>query len=398
MSEIRPFPALIPNREWLEDLPGATDSAGGTDRFQQLKMLLEPRAESLSDNRDLSGHLRGLNDLIAKGSYCSTAHNGFYIYERESDFGSQTGIWALTSLDDLKNGKIITHEHTLSEHEARLKKYREDVGIEGTPVLLTYRREPRLSALIERKVLHKPDLACFYKGSLHRIWMVSDEQSISEFQEIFKDIPSVYVADGHHRLAAAAAMQESAPQWITTLYVTAGQLRCREFHKMVVPHQLIPKDQLIQALGRHFHIAEAANNAPIRPENKGTFGLRHEGRWYRLKLKERPEANNALPDVSFLQSEVLEPLFGIEDPRKDSRLTSWHPEQWDDMLSFCSANPGSVLFTLYPMSTGELIEQAEMQAILPPKSTYIEPKMPFGLLLYSHNYHKINQEGVACHA
>lgn len=398
MSEIKPFRALVPNPEWFENLLNPQAPAVGLEALTGLKMLLEPGDDSLLDNLDLCRYHLHLNDLQQERKYTLTDRPGIYIYERESDFGSQTGIWTLTNLRDLTTGKIIIHEHTLTTHETRIKNYRQHVGIEGSPVLLTYPRESSLSNLIEKKVLHSPDLNIFHKDSRHKIWAVYDTETIDQFQKIFADIPSVYVADGHHRLAAAASMQNLAPQWITTLYVTTGQLRCREFHKIVIPERPVSKELLCNSIAEFFDIERTDGNMPVKPNCKGTFGLRHDGLWYKLILKEQYDQGRMIPDVSFLQAEVLERMFGISDPKVDLRLSSWHPEQWDEMISSSDAEPHSVLFTLHPMTASELIQQAEMKAALPPKSTYIEPKVPFGLLLFSHKILQNSQKGVVCNA
>jgi uncharacterized protein (DUF1015 family) len=392
MSRIKPFNAVRPNDGWYKDLLGVTGSS--RDKIGLLKKLLEPRGEEAEENWKLKKYLYSLETLLHGGNYVIDESPAVYIYERESSAGSQFGIWVLTSLQDLKDGKILKHEETLSRHEKRLQRYREEVGLEGGPVLLTYHRQPEINSLIEKSVKCVPDTDFFYEGSHHRLWSIKDEVSIAAFQAAFAKLENVYVADGHHRLASAAAMHSISPQWITTLYISAGQLSCSAFHRMILPDIKFSDSDFLNSINQYFYISVISANNPFVPSVSHSIGLFYKQQWYLLQLKEELTPLMAEPDVRILQDKIFEPVFGIKDPRTDPQLLSWPANQWKEMLESSKGNPRLILFTLYPLSINELLQQAEKQAVLPPKSTYIEPKVPYGLLLHNDKIIKKNMKGI----
>jgi uncharacterized protein (DUF1015 family) len=392
MSRIKPFNALRPNEGWYKDLLGIT--GGSPDKIGLLKKLLEPRGEKAEENWKLKKYLYSLETLLHGGNYVVDESPAVYIYERESSAGSQFGIWVLTSLQDLEDGKILKHEETLLRHEERLQMYREEVGLEGSPVLLTYHRQPEISLLIEKSAKCTPDANFLYEGSHHRLWSVTDKDSIAAFQMAFAKLENVYVADGHHRLASAAAMHRISAQWITTLYISAGQLSCNAFHKMILPNIGFSDSDFLKTIDQHFRVSIISVNKAFVPSANHSLGLFYKQQWYLLELRKEQQVLMEEPDVRILQDKILEPIFGIRDPRTDPQLISWPENQWNKMLESSNANAGIILFTLYPLHIDELIKQAEKQAALPPKSTYIEPKVPYGLLVYMNSNTKKNMKGI----
>lgn len=391
MSTIRPFNAIRPNEGWYEDLLGITN--GRQDKISLLKKALEPRGETGAESWKLQKHLLSLETLLQSGNYFVEEDCSMYVYERESTSGSQFGVWVLTSLQDLEDGKILKHEETLSGHEERLRMYRKEVGLEGSPVLLTYRRQPEISLLIENSAKCSPEIDFFYEGSQHRLWVVRDETLIIAFQAAFAKLEKVYVADGHHRLASAAGLHHIDPQWITTLYVSAGQLSCSSFHRMVLATNQFSATDFLKAVNQYFFVTIIKENHPFLPPINHSLGMRYKDQWYQLELKEEFVQLTEEPDVRILQDKILEPIFGIKDPRTDPQLISWPASQWDEMLEY-GAKSEAILFTLYPMSVSELIRQAEKYAVLPPKSTYIEPKVPYGLLLHNDKITNQRKKGI----
>lgn len=390
MSTIRPFHAIRPNEGWYEDLLGIT--GGRQDKISLLKKLLEPRGETAAESWKLKKHLLSLERLMQRGNYFVEECCSMYVYERQSASGSQFGIWVLTSLQDLEDGKILKHEETLSGHEERLRMYRKEVGLEASPVLLTYRRQPDISLLIENSAKCTPEIDFFYEGSQHRLWGVRDKASIIAFQTAFSNLEKVYVADGHHRLASAAGLHQIDPQWITTLYVSAGQLSCSAFHRMVIPDNQFSEADFLKTVNQYFVVTITEGNHPFLPFISHSLGMRYKDQWYQLDLKEELLPLTEEPDVRILQDKILEPIFGIKDPRTDPQLISWPASQWDEMLAYRDSEV--ILFTLYPMSVSELIQQAEKHMVLPPKSTYLEPKVPYGLLLHNNKITNQIKKGI----
>jgi uncharacterized protein (DUF1015 family) len=195
-------------------------------------------------------------------------------------------------------------------------------------------------------------------------------------KKAFAGIDTVYLADGHHRLASAGSGQ------ISTLYLSTDQLRISAFHRVVVPSQEIDQVQLFKYLNQHFFMSEAWNNHAILPAERHKMGMLINGSWYHLVAK------NGLADrvdAALLQDLVLAPVFGIADPATDPRLKCLGGKgALTELLTFCNADPAAIAFTLAPLSIKELIRVADAGEVLPPKSSWIDPKVPYGLLLY-HN-------------
>ncbi len=325
-----------------------------------------------------------LQQLLEKGSCTTDEQPAIFIYEQDTSLGSQTGVWVLTDVQDMEDGKIIIHEHTLAENEDKIRIQRENTGVEGSPILLTYQPVAAINRLIGTITSSYPPEAFYENQQYHRIWKVTAPDFIRQFREAFLKLDKVYLADGHHRLAAALQHHKKEKQWISTLYVSTEQIRISAFHRLVVPNEFLDEELLFKTLKQTFEVIHVSDNAPYLPDEPHHLGLFYAGNWYKLSLKPEREQLKDEPDVCILQEQVLKPLFDLQDPRNDTRLSSFGPDQgWPALLYELSAEPFSVAFTLYPMDIDQLIAQAEKKASLPPKSTWIEPKIPFGLLVYS---------------
>lgn len=385
MATIQPFKAIRPSAAVLHNLvfQDMNHTAPQDTELSLLKHKLEPGSREDQDSKTLDNCSNYLHRLLASGQYKQEESPAIYIYETTQGSESQTGIWALTDLEDSKKGCIITHEHTFSENEEQIKAYREQVGLEGTPILLTYHPQQDINDLIEIvKITHVPE-CIYHQRQYHRIWKITLDTLINQFQSAFQKLGSVYVADGHHRLAAALALHQNKQQWISSLYIPTSTLKIKPFHRMVIPESEIQESLLIAAVSKYYFMSAIPNNRPYCPDQKNRMGLYSKGTWYQLDLKKEIGQLENTPDVRILQEKILAPVFGIDDPRTDTRLFSFPAEEgWKELLSRLSENTVPVAFTLFPMTAGQLVEQAESHAVLPPKSTWIEPKVPFGLLMY----------------
>jgi len=386
MARIKPFVALLPDSTWLDQMlvqgmqnPGHLAS----DPLLAVQSLLEPGQRS-GQGLHATKYRESMRALLLSNSYKIADGAAFYLYEQESVRGSQFGIWTLTSLDDLAQGRLLTHEETLPERSGDLKAYRAVVGLEGRPVLLTYERDQAINGLIEAVAGRKPLLDFSYQQFNHRLWSIFDAHTIAELQEAFRRLDRVYVADGHHRLSAAARVHEFRPQWISALYVTAGQLRSREFNRTVLPGLPLGSEVFFEHLHKYGFTTALPENRAFVPETEKRFGVCFQGRWHQYDLKPEFLKQN-LPDVSFLQEYILGPLFGIRDPRTDAQLRCWPASEWEQMLAFSKQHEDAVVFSCRALSAQQLMKVADQRLNLPPKSTYMEPKIPYGLLICDHH-------------
>ncbi|HEY4197078.1 MAG TPA: DUF1015 family protein, partial [Mucilaginibacter sp.] len=226
-----------------------------------------------------------------------------------------------------------------------------------------------------------------------RIWKIEDPQVQQQLIDAFANIPTAYLADGHHRIESSAILAEEQKlaelpvfDRISSLYMATDQLRIEEYDRVVIPTASIDKSRLFKQLEQHFEIQPSKQI--VQPKATHCLGLYFAGKWYSLIAKPHTYINKsaaAILDASILQETVLAPVFGIEDPKTDQRLKCAGGEKaMEEIETILKASPDAIAFTLCPLSVEQLIAVADAGEILPPKSTWIVPKIPYALLLHQH--------------
>lgn len=384
MSRIKAFRAIRPSPLFAselicEDVPGDTC----------LKSKLEPGGKSGSaggaDQETFQEVRHILQNLLEKEILQEESEPAIYIYEVSRPGIRQTGIWAVTSLKDYTDGIIKTHEYTLPSVETRLRNYREQVGLEGSPILLTYRPDERIDRLIANTKKQEQASVTVHNGSTHRLWKITEAPAIHELLSAFEQIETAYLADGHHRLfAAVISAAGKGDGFINSLYIPSDQLRIREYDRVVIPDKAVDTNVLFEKISPFFQISPAAGNGLVRPGRRNQLGMYCNGRWYHLDVlpgESSPVADR--PDAAVLQEKILEPVWDIKDPGSDRRLHYFGGDSATQALQeYLAGHPEALAFTLYPVTVGQLIAIADKGEIMPPKSTWIDPKAPYGLLMY----------------
>lgn len=398
MATIYPFSPIRPNPLFAGHLvfakPQAESISGDFCRLgglQPLKDLLELPARLRPETAE--GQAKActaindtLDDLLNREQLWQEKHPGIYIYEVSHYGYSQTGIWCLTDIRDYQNGHIKRHELTLVDSIRRLTNYRAHTGLEGSPVLLTYYGEPEIDSLIA-KAKKKPASAVFGNAEgFHRLWLMSDAAEISKLQTLFAGLPAVYLADGHHRLEAAATA--ATPHPVSSLYMATDQLRIEAYHRIVLPEKEIHKECLFREVSKSFYIRESTGNAAVLPDTEHCLGMCLENEWYHLRAKASTymdrKAAEAI-DAALLQDYLLEPVFAIEDPQSDQRLLhAGGPKAMEEIKRLQLTHRDAIIFTLPALAVNGIIRAAEAGYVLPPKSTWVIPKIPYGLLIQKH--------------
>jgi uncharacterized protein (DUF1015 family) len=402
MARIQPFRAIRPNQQFADQLvltkPQTASVAG--EALPPLKTILETGARLRPETGEGQAAAFGeinetLAALIANEMLIPEENPGIYIYEVETSAGKQTGIWAATNLADYIDGTIKTHELTFGDSVRRLKNYREATGLEGSPVLLTYQPDQGVNTIIARAKSGLHTTLGNHFG-VHRLWKIEDETQIRQLIKIFERIKTVYLADGHHRSDSATQLAEAQRQsnskvfgTLSSLYMATDELRIEAYDRVVIPAQPINPAELLKKLLPHFYIQDGIKGQSIQPHERHRFGLYISGNWYHLLAKPHTYQNrNAVQsiDAAILQDLVLDKIFGITDPKSDPRLKcAGGSKAMDEIQALLTRHPEAIAFTLRPLAIDELIAVADAGDILPPKSTWIDPKVPYGLLL---NHHK----------
>ena len=356
------------------------DMRGHPTMVTSLKSILEP---NLDDTGSLGHYHAAFQRLMQEEYFQTDSKPALYIYENYHVNGVQRGIWALTKVNDSTMKNIIQHEQTIIEHQNKIKRYREEVGIEGEPILLTYHSRPDINQLIEQVMTSGQPEYYFHESILHQLWKVTSTSAIAAIEYAFSTVDKLYVADGHHRLAAALSLQHQSEQWVSTLYISKDQLRIKEFNRLIITETDIEVQKLFELLYKYFTVIASIDNLPYRPDDHHEMGMCLAGNWYQLVLKSDQFTMQQKVDAVILQDYILEPFFKITDPRHDPRLETLDPiTGWAKLITGIKEYPFAVAFTLFPMTADQLIACADQQETLPPKSTWIEPKIPYGLLLY----------------
>lgn len=338
-----------------------------------------------------------LQERIADGSFVQDDSPCYYLYEQVMNGRSQTGIVACASIDDYLDNTIKKHENTRADKEQDRIRHVDTCNMQTGPIFLTYRRNDVLSGIIE-EVKERPAVCDFVSedGISHRVWVIEDEETITAIYEEFALIPSIYIADGHHRCASAVKVglkrREEHPDctgdeefnFFLAVLFQAEELRIMDYNRVVRDLNGLDTEAFLQQVSENFLMTKLGKE-PCHPEEKGTFGMYLEDNWYRLEAKAEIRSEDAVKglDVSLLQDYLLEPVLGIRDPKTDKRIDFVGGIRGLEELERRVHADMKVAFSMYPTSIGELADVADAGKLMPPKSTWFEPKLRSGLFLHS---------------
>lgn len=329
-------------------------------------------------------------------------HPVFYLYEIQSKGQTFTGIIAGTSVKDYQNNVIKKHEDTLQYRVELFKDYLHQTNFNTEPVLITYPDSVEINTFIALRKQSKP----VYEYSTtnkekHTLWKIDTQSEVDWLQEHFENIPNLYIADGHHRSASAELLYEQDKHlgnenlnYFMSFLIAESNVKIYEFNRLIRDLNGLSKDTFIKKLSEHFVIV-AKNQEIWKPQNKFEFGMYLDGSFYALFYKhQNTELSNRAEsrlgesildnlDAQILYDKVLFPLLGIEDLRNDERI-DYIPGKLSISLIKDLIDEGEfeVGFMLYPSDINEIKALADNNLIMPPKSTYIEPKFRSGLVVY----------------
>lgn len=339
-----------------------------------------------------------LQARISDGSFVQDETPCYYLYEQVMGGRSQTGIVACASIDDYLNEVIKKHENTRADKELDRIHHVDICNMQTGPIFLAYRDNAELKEIIRRHKASEP--VCDFiseDGIVHRVWVIKDMKSVSEIQAAFSNIPSVYIADGHHRCASAVKVgikrRESKETYtgdeefnfFLSVLFPDSELKILDYNRVVFDLGGLSKEDFLDQVQEKFAVCTLRGSAPYAPEAKGTFGMYLEGKWYKLTAKEELLSDDPVKglDVSILQDNLLSPILGIKDPKTDKRIDFVGGIRGlQELVRRCEEVPGSIAFSMYPTSIEELFAVADAGRLMPPKSTWFEPKLRSGLFLH----------------
>ena len=395
MARIRPFAALRPKPELASricELPyDVMSSAEAREiaRDNPLSFLHVSKPEidlpeeiNLYDPAVYEKGRENFQRLIAQGALRQDDRRHFYLYRQVMGNHSQTGLVAVASCEDYLNNVIKKHELTRVDKEDDRVRHIETLNSQTGPVFLTYRAEASIDALIQQRTQETPAVDfTAADGVRHTAWVIEDEPSKGSLEEAFAKIPFLYIADGHHRSAAAARVYQSRrgageSAWFLSVIFPHNQMQILPYNRVLKDLNGMTASDLLRKLDSIFVLHPDASPAPSR---KHELSLYLDGRWHRLTF--RPHFVSTKDpieklDVTLLQKYVLGPLFGVEDPRTSKRINFVGGIRGTGELEkLVQSGEYACAFSMFPTSIEDLMTIADAGGIMPPKSTWFEPKL-----------------------
>ena len=340
-----------------------------------------------------------LQKMEDDGIYAQDAQPCFYIYRQTMNGRSQTGLVGCASIDDYINNVIKKHELTRADKEADRIRHVDTCNANTGPIFLCYRENAQIGAIInDWKASHTPVYDFVTDGGVgNTVWVVDDEATVSTLTKLFDTTGSFYIADGHHRCASAVhvGQQRRAENpdfdgteefnFFLAVLFPQQELAIMDYNRVIADLNGYTEAQFLEKIAEKF-VVEDAPQSPYKPEYKHTFGMLLDGTWYKLTAKDGTfdEADPVLSlDVSILQNNCIAPIFGIEDPRTDKRIDFVGGIRGLKELERRCNTDMRLAFSMYPTSLEELMAIADAGRVMPPKSTWFEPKLLSGLFIHN---------------
>lgn len=405
MATIAPFTALRPQAQFARQVASPPYDVLNSKEAKELtrgnpnSFLHITKAEiDLPEDTDVHNQevyekaKENLNAFIQRDVLFRENKPCFYIYRLVMKGKSQTGLVCVSSLDDYENGVIKKHEYTRPEKELDRINHIAVTGAQTGNVFLAYNNVDALDVLIEKWQTDKKPVYDFVTddGIGHTIWVINDDKTIATIIQLFSEkVASTYIADGHHRAASAAKVRttaagdtEGAHYFLTTLF-PASQLRIMDYNRVVKDLNGLSKEAFLQQVSEKFTVTESSTQ--VTPRQLHEFGMYMDRRWYILEAKPGSYSDDPVGvlDVTILQDNLLEPVLGIADPRTDTGIDFVGGIRGlAELEKRVDSGEMQVAFSLFPVSIQQLINIADSGMVMPPKSTWFEPKLRDGLLTH----------------
>lgn len=409
MSTIRPFKGIRPAAGLAASIAALpydvynSSEAREIVRENPLSFLKIDRAETLlPEGTDIYSPevyqtaRHTLDAMISDGSFIQDDTECYYIYALTMNGRTQTGLACCAAIDDYMNGVILKHENTLAAKEEDRVHHVDACSAQTGPIFLAYRPCAALRQIIS-DVKTAPALYDFTSddGVRHQVWKIDSREYIDNISQLFGEIPHLYIADGHHRAASAVRVgkmrraadpgstgEEEYNYFLSVLF-SSDELRIYDYNRVVTDRNGCTFDAFLDKIKSGFKIRKIGTDA-YHPAHKGEFGLYFQKNWYQMTAS--PELISDDPvkglDVSILQDHILTPVFGITDPKTDPRIRFIGGIRGLGALEAVADASDGIAFSMYPTSMDELLSVADAGMLMPPKSTWFEPKLRSGLFIH----------------
>lgn len=411
MVAIKPFPGLTPNPTYAQEVASLPYDVVN---YEEAKILVKNNPRSFlrveKSEVDFGPEISAASEpvfqraaenlahLLKDGTLIQDKRPCFYLYQQQWGDHIQTGLVAGSAVTDYNAGKIKKHEFTRHDKEDERTFHVNTVNANTGPVLLTYRHRAEIDNLVNRLIEAKPEINFVAEdGIRHTLWKVADPAVMAEFEAAFNDVPATYIADGHHRAAAASRVQtmrqEKNPahtgqepyNFFLTVIFPDNQMRIMDYNRVLKDLNGLTEADILEKLETTFSVINLGpvDETAARPTERHEFAMYLPKNWYKLTLKPHLIPNDPVNslDAALLQHFVLEPMFGIDDPRTSKRIDFVGGKRGlGELVRRCETDC-VLAFALFPVSLVELINVADAGQVMPPKSTWFEPKLRSGMVV-----------------
>ncbi len=408
MADIRPFPCVRPAEGYASriaalpyDVYNRAEAKAAVQGDPDTFLRIDRPETQFPDSQDMYAPevyacaAQMLAEDIAAGKYVRDAVPQYYIYELTMDGRAQTGIVAAAAVDDYLNDVIKRHENTLAAKEQDRIRHIDTLSAQTGPIFLAYRADACIRAVVDR-VKQETPLYAFTSddGIGHRVFAIAAAEDIAAIQQAFQAIDSIYIADGHHRAASAVkvALKRRAENpaytgdeefnYFLSVLFPDEELKILDYNRVVRELGGLTSEEFLTKMKEIFDVSEL--QADPHPRQKGEFSLYLDGQWYRciIRAEDRSEDPVQGLDVSILQDKLLGPVLGIQDPKNDSRIDFVGGIRGLAELERRCKTDAKAAFAMYPTDISELLAVADAGRLMPPKSTWFEPKLRSGLFIH----------------
>ena len=409
MAVIRPFKGIRPIKELANKIAALPYDVMDSDEAREMvkgnpySFLHVDKAEidlpndiDAYDDRVYEKAKENLDKMIEKGYYIEDEKPKFYIYRQVMKGRSQVGLVGCASIDDYTNNIIKKHELTREDKEIDRINHVYKCEAHTGPIFLTYRANKNISNIINEWMKKEPVYDFKSEdGVSHTVWIIDDEGTVNKVSELFKSVEYLYIADGHHRSASAVKVGhikraenedytgDEEFNYFLSISYPDSELEVLDYNRTVKDLNGLSKEEFLNKVSENFIVTKS--NEQVKPKEKHTFGMYLEKQWYLLEARNgifNPDDPVDQLDVSILQNNLLKPILGIDDPGKSKRIKFVGGIRGLKELERRADTDMKVSFSMYATTTDDIMDIADSGRIMPPKSTWFEPKPRSGLFIH----------------
>lgn len=402
MAIVHPFKGWLPKAEYIDEVACVPYDVISKEEAEEMALgkptsflhVIRPEID-LPDSTPFHADIvyekgaENLKKLIESPVMHQDSLPHIYIYQLETKEHKQTGVFTCVSVQDYDNDVILKHELTRPDKEDDRTRHILEQSAHAEPVMFTYKNDDEVQFLIEKTTVTSPPVIehTGEDGVIHRIWKT---EKTADFAEAFSKVTHLYVADGHHRCKAASRAAEKLRK---ERNIFPGEAEFEYFPAVIFPMnemKILPYNRIVSCQNKS-HINDLFSELnPVKtdhqePESKGNVNIYYSGSWFKMELP-KPESENVVSnlDASRLQNSVLKPFFGIENPRTDPNINFVGGIRGTGELErLVDKNKADIAFSMYPTSIGELVAVSDAGLLMPPKSTWFEPKLKSGIIIHT---------------